>query len=64
MNIIREYDAAGAYLVIKGFKPDDLIPAGEVQILLANFHSENLDVVNARFNQWWKDHTTHASEES
>ena len=64
MNILREYDAAGAYLVMKGFKPEDSIPAGEVQVLLANFHSENLDVVNTRFNQWWKDNITHAPKET
>jgi hypothetical protein len=64
MPVNREYEAAGAYLVMKGFRTGSLIPAGEVQVLLANFHSENLDVVNAQFARWWKDNITHAPKES
>jgi hypothetical protein len=59
----REYDAAGEYLIMNGFNCGDTIPAAKVQVLLANFHSENLGVVNTRFNQWWKDNITHARKE-
>jgi hypothetical protein len=59
----REYDAAGEYLIMNGFNCGDTIPAAEVQVLLANFHSTNLYVVGSQFKQWWKDNVSHARKE-
>ena len=63
MNICKEYDAAGAYLIMKGWGCGDQIPAEEVQVLLANFHEENLDVVLSQFKQGWRGNITHARQE-
>ena len=54
-----EYDAAGEYLIMNGVKCGDSVPASKVQLLLANFHSENLDVVGFNFKHWWKANVTH-----
>lgn len=60
----REYDAAGEYLLIHGFNAGDTIPAEEVQILLANFYNENLDVIGARYGQWWRRTVSHVRQET
>ncbi len=59
----REFDAAGEYLIMNGINLGDRVSAADVRVLLANFHSENLDVVGSQFKQWWKDAVQYAAKE-
>ena len=58
----RRYDAAGEFLIMKGFNTGDTIPAAEVQLLLSQFHELTLSEVGSQFSQWWKSNITHAKD--
>lgn len=60
----RGYEAAGEFLIMKGFNAGDTIPAAEVQILLVQFHELTWSEVGTRYHQWWKDRITHVRKEN